>query len=239
MSDINDLHGVFPTPLRWNAEAGVLGYGTYDAATGERSIEEIELGSPEAKFVMDYACRARGYGLIRVGLYDMRLSPIGSPTPEWPGDPDFKPAIGCWMWNPPLGELRLETAGAMFRKAIVAVWDRCRTFKEASEGLQPVVFFIDRRNRLVKAVGKTFWEPIIDIIGWVPRDKVPPFALRAPTVKPPVALDSQVSHALLGHLKQKALAPSRGKAKPGAALKRGSLNEFLDDRLPDDPIPEL
>jgi hypothetical protein len=239
MSDISDLHGVFPTPLRWNAEAGVLGYGTYDGATGERSIEEIELGSPQAKFVMDYACRERGYGLIRVGIYDMRLTPIGSPPPQWPDDPDFKPAIGCWMWNPSLGELRLETNGAMFRNAVVAVWDRCQTFKEASEGLQPVVFFIDRRERLVKPVSKTFWEPVIDIINWVPRDKVPPFALRAPTVKPPLAIDAQVSHALLGHSQQKTLAPPRGKGRSSAALKRGSLNEFLNDRLPDDPIPEL
>jgi hypothetical protein len=233
MSDISDLRGVFPTPLRWNAEAGVLGYGTYDGATGERGVEEIELGSPEAKFVMDYACRERGYGLIRVGLYDMRLGPIGSPPPEWPGDPDFKPAIGVWMWNPSCGELRLETNGAMFRNAVVAVWDRCRTFKEASEGLQPVVFFIDRREQLVKSVGKTFWEPVVDIINWVPRDKVPPFALREPTVKPPVALDSQIKHALLEHLQKKAPSRSQPKAKSGKPPKRGSLDDLLDDEIPD------
>src|SRR5215471_16720753 len=99
VSDINDLRGVFPTPLRWNAEGGILGIGVFDDATGERSVEEIELGSAKAKFVMDLSTRERGYGLIRSGLYDIRLRPVGSLPPDWPGDEDFKPAIGCWVWN--------------------------------------------------------------------------------------------------------------------------------------------
>src|SRR6516164_7830220 len=96
-TDISDLHGVYPTSLRWNAELGVLGHTVYDEVTGERSITEIELGSPSAKFVMDLATRERGYALIRKGVYDMRLSPVGCPAPEWPGDDDFKAAIGCWL----------------------------------------------------------------------------------------------------------------------------------------------
>jgi hypothetical protein len=255
MSDITDLHGVFPTPLRWNAEAGVLGYGVYDEATGERDVKEIELASPQAKFVMDLDTRERGYGLIRTGLYDMRLTPVGSAPPQWPGDDDFKPAVACWLWNPPLGELRLETNGAMFRTAVSAVWDRCRTFTEAAQGLQPVIHFADRQERLIRAIGKTFWAPVINIIGWVPRDKVPPFALRPPTVKPPIAIDSQVRHALLQHVQQKEPVRAQGKAKSSAVTqgvlrashhksevfgpRQAALEDFLDDRLPDDPVPEL
>src|SRR5262245_12687576 len=103
MSDISDLYGIYATPLRWNAEAGILGYGCYDETTGERTVKEIELGSSLATFVMDLATRERGYGLIRKNVYDMRLTPVNSPPPPWPDDEDFKAAIGVWMWNPTLG----------------------------------------------------------------------------------------------------------------------------------------
>ena len=102
MSDIGDLVGVYPAPLRWNAEQGLLGITPYDPNIGGRQFIEIELGSSAAKFVLDYATRERGYGKIQVGFYDMRLTPVGS-RPPWPGDADYKPAIGMWLWNPALG----------------------------------------------------------------------------------------------------------------------------------------
>ena len=85
MSDLSDLHGIFPNSLRWNAETGILGIAVYNAETGERELQEILLGSAAATFVMDLATRERGYGLIKVGVYDMRLTPVGSPAPPWPG----------------------------------------------------------------------------------------------------------------------------------------------------------
>ena len=164
----------------------------------------------------------------------MRLTPVNSPAPPWPGDDEFKPAIGCWLWNPILGELKLETNGAMFRGAVSAVWDRCGTFAEASDGLQPVINFVDRREQAFATLGKSFWVPIIDIIGWVTRDKVPPFALREPTVKPPAALDVQLKHALLNAPRPEQIpVRSQGKVKAPAPLKRGALEEILDDELPE------
>ena len=56
----------------------------------------------------------------------MKLSPVGSPPPPWPENEEYKPALGCWMWNPTFGELRLETNAAIFRQAIASVWDQCR-----------------------------------------------------------------------------------------------------------------
>ena len=175
---------------------------------------------------MDLATRERGYGLIRSGLYDMRLSPVGAPAPEWPGDDDFKPAIGCLLWNPPLGELRLESNQATLLRSFYELWDRARTFKEAGEGLQPVVHFTDRLELFYRQIGKTFIAPVIDIIGWLPRDKVPPFAMRAPTVKAPMALDSQVRFALLG-------APKQTRGKSSGPAKRGSFDDILDDEIPE------
>jgi hypothetical protein len=225
-ADISDLHGVYATPLRWNAETGVLGYGAYNETTGERKIIEINLDSPRAKFVMDLATRERGYGLIRSGLYDMRLSPVGAPPPEWPGDDDFRPAVACWLWNPPLGELRLESNQATLLRSFSELWDRARTFKEAAEGLQPVVHFSGRRERFYRQIGKAFIAPVIDIIGWVPRDKVPPFAMRAPTVKAPAALDTQVRFALLG-------APKQTPGKSSEPANPGSLDDILEDEIPE------
>jgi hypothetical protein len=225
-SDISDLRGVFPTTFRWNAETGAPAHSAFDEVTGERPLIEIELGSSRAKFAMDLATRERGYGLIRTGLYDMRLSAVGTPAPDWPGDEDFKPAIGVWLWNPPLGELRLESNQATVVRAISALWDRARSFKEAAEGLQPVIHFVDRREQSYPRIGKTFMAPVIDIVGWVPRDKVPPFALREPTVKAPLALDSQVHFALLG-------APKQTRGKSSAPAKCGSLGDFLDDDIPE------
>src|SRR6202012_1503089 len=103
----------------------------------------------------------------------------------------------CFVWNPRLGELRLETNAVIFFNAINALWNYCRTFEEATAGLQPIVEFVGRRERFIKKVGKMFYAPVIELLDWVPRDKVPPFALREPTVKPPAALDNQVKFALL------------------------------------------
>ena len=119
MSDLSGLHGVYPTSLRWNAEAGFLGVSDFNPESGERELRGIELGQP-ATFAMDLATRERGYGLIRAGVYDMRLTPVGSPAPTWPGDEEFKPALGCWLWAPAHGELRFETNGAIARQAMMA-----------------------------------------------------------------------------------------------------------------------
>jgi hypothetical protein len=224
MSDLSDLHGVYPTSLRWNAETGVLGISIFNSQIGGRELQEIELGQP-ATFVLDLATRERGYGLIKTAVYNMTLTPVGSPVPQWPGDEEYKLAVGCWVWNPTFGELRLETKAAIFRQAVVAVWDECRSKVEAAEGLQPIIRFVDRVPVPIKAVGKTFQGPIIKIVGWVERDKIPGWAARTPTVSPPAALP-----ILPAPPAQAAAAPAKKpvKARKGAA-KAG----------PDDPLADL
>jgi hypothetical protein len=156
MSDLGDLHGVFPVSIRWNAEDGYLAYSSLNLETGERELKTIPLGQ-EATFVLDLATRERGYGLIKFGTYDMKLAPVGSPPPPWPGDgEEYKPALGCWLWNPTLGELRLETNAAIFRQAVASVWDQCRLEPSAVAGQQPVVRFTERSPVLIKAVNKFF-----------------------------------------------------------------------------------
>ena len=117
MSDLEKSYTEFTNSLRWNAEAGILSVSIYDLEAGGRELKEILLGAP-ATFVLDLATRERGYGLIRVGVFDMRLSPVGAPLPPRPTDDGYKGAIGCWLWNPEFGELRLEATATLFCQAI-------------------------------------------------------------------------------------------------------------------------
>lgn len=136
---------------------------------------------------LDLATRERGYGLVKVGVFDMRLVPVGNPAPPWPGE-EFKAAVGAWLWAPQYGEVRLETNASIFRQAILDVWDRARFEPLAAENQQPVISFTDRTLRSIKSVGEDFWSAVIKIIGWVPRDQVPGWKERAPTVTAPSAL---------------------------------------------------
>ena len=237
MSDLSDLHGIFPDSLRWNAETGVLGVGVFSPESGEREVREILLGNT-ATFVMDLATRERGYGLIKVGQYDMKLAPVGSPAPPWPGDEEYKPAVGCWVWNPALGELRLETNAAIFRQAIASVWDQTRFASEAIRGEQPVIRFVDRVDVQIKSVGKTFSGPVIEVIGWFERNNVPGWKERTPTVSPPAApplLAAASVPAPATPTAKKSVKGKQGPAKPGPA--KPGPDDPIDDILGGDSIP--
>jgi hypothetical protein len=246
MSDLGDLHGIFPTSIRWNAEEGILGISVFNPETGEREIQEIELGAP-ATFAMDLATRVRGYGLIRVGLYDMKLTPVGTPPPPRPDDDEYKPALGCWLWNPAFGELRLETNGAIARQAITAVWDEARFEPQAVAGLQPVVCFAGSTPVFIKPVNKMFFGPIIKTVGWVERNQVPGWADRAPTVAPPKTLAALPTTNAAPAIETKAKAPDKAEAKakadpkgrtPGAVTitsgrQKSAIREEVERRRPD------
>jgi hypothetical protein len=233
MSDLSDLHGVFPVSIRWNAEEGCLTYSTLNSETGERELKTIPLGE-EATFVLDLATRERGYGLIKFGTYDMKLAPVGSPPPPWPGDgEEYKPALGCWLWNPTHGELRLETNAAIFRQAVANIWEQCRGHPSAMAGQQPVIRFTDRSPVFVKAVNKSFYAPVIKIIGWVKRDRIPGWSARAPTVQLPAALPvlpGSSADAAEPAAKKPGKARQVAGAKPGS---RGHLADLIDDEIPD------
>jgi hypothetical protein len=233
MSDLSDLHGVFPTSLRWNAELGVLGISVFNPETGERELQEIELGKP-ATFVMDLATRERGYGKIKTGVYEMALSPVGSPPPPWPDDDEFKPAIGVWLWCPAHGELRLETNATIFRQAVTNIWDTARFEPQAAEGQQPIVSFVNRIPVPVKAVNKVFSGPVIKILSWVERNKVPGWANRPPTVAPPAAMPMlAAAPAQASDPAHAAEKPARAKvkARQGAAKPEPEPPPF-DDEIP-------
>jgi hypothetical protein len=250
MSDLSDLEGIFPNSLRWNAEDGRLSISAYDAEAGERGLQEIDLG-PDATFVMDMATRTRGYGLIKTGIFDMQLTPVGSPPPPNPAG-EYKPALGVSTWHPQYGELRLETNGAIFRDAVQALWDNTRFKPEAAEGQQPVVRFVDRVPRYIKKVNKSFLAPVIEIIGWAERDAIPGWKERPATVPTPKALPLLPASSTPGQstapsaMKPLARNPSPADAQPlkggrgrmtitsgRTARGRGSARDELTKRGPD------
>lgn len=238
MSDLSDLHGVFPTSIRWNAKTGFLAISIFNSEAGERELREIELGQP-ATFAMDLATRERGYGLIKVGIYDMRLTPVGSPAPPWPDDEEFRPAVGAWLWNPTFGELRLETNGSIVRQAVVNVWDAARFAPEAEAGLQPVICFTDSVAVPVKSVGEIFRGPVIKIVGWIERDKVPGWAERPATVAPPKAFTALPTAApAIGTQVKKVSHKTKTKAETKAKPASGDgPNDDISDILGGDDVP--
>jgi hypothetical protein len=176
------------------------------------------------------ATRERGYGLIKTGVYDMKLTPVSSPAPTWPGDAEFKPALGCWLWNPTYGELRLETNAAIFRQAVASVWDKARSEPQAAEGLQPVIRFTDRVSTFIKTVNKTFFAPKTQIVGWAERDRVPGWSARPPTVSPPAAPPILLAPS--------APAPAAPAVNKPAKTRKGAAKPALDDPPPfNDEIP--
>jgi hypothetical protein len=236
MTDLSDLDGIFPNSVRWNAEDGFLAISAYNSETAERELREVPLGR-EATFALDLLTRERGYGQIRVGVYEMRLTPIGSPPPPKPDDPEFRPALGCWLWNPNIGEVRLETNATLFREAVANIWDKSRFEPQAAEGLQPVICFADRVSKLIRQVNKTFYAPVIKIAGWVERGKVPGWQERAPTVAPPKALP--ILSAPSTPISAPA-APAAPAVKKTAKIKRAAKpgpDDGLGGLLDNDPIP--
>jgi hypothetical protein len=237
MSDLSDLQGVYGPSLRWNSEAGELVIMTTNEMF-EREPRMLELGTQQARFVADMATRERGYGKVAVGLYEMVMTPVGSPPPPIPSDPEFKPALGLFLWSPVFGEVRLETCAAILRQTIDGFWTRYRSFAEASKGLQPIVDFLGRREILVKKRGTSYWTPDINIAGWIDRDKIAPFRLREPTVKPPTPIDSQIPFAPrpgLADLQKRTRQQLKSKPKSSAPQKpstKDTLADLLDDEIP-------
>jgi hypothetical protein len=242
MSDISDLQGVIPTSIRWGAMEGDLSYTSIDLTTGERVRVPIELGSPQARFVLDWHTRERGYADIRVGYYHAVLSAVGAPPPEWPGEP-YKPAIGCWLFSPIFGECRLETNQVTFLTPITALWDKVKSTEDIADGMSPVFSFIDRFP-LTYPTG-TFQGPVLDLLGFYPRDRVPCFARRKITVGvQAAALDDRAFVALPPAPPATSKAPQQPRPSPRPPKTAESLKPDLDRWIDgagefDDDVPEL
>ena len=235
MSDISDLEGIFAPWLRWSSEVGMLGRATPSAADG-RGIEELPLGTNDAKWVFDMARRQRGYGKFRKGFRDAILTPVGTAPPQHPGDPDYKPMLSIEAFHPSYGEHVFEASASNLMRVVSGIWDQCRRYEEFYRGLQPVWFFADRYERPEPSVDKIFWLPVIEIIGWIEREKLP-FHARPVTVPPPSARPSLEDMGAPSGTP----IPLRQSHKPEAiAAPKAAVKEDLDDEVPSfatTPVP--
>jgi hypothetical protein len=242
MTDLAGMPGAYAPRARWASENGILGIGVYNAILGDRTVEPIELGSPEAKFAIDLLTRQKGWGLIREGFYDFKMVSVDDPWPPSPGS-DFKPAYGLDGWSPRFGEVRFEANGALFRDALVGIVELALKCDEAHAGKCPVIWFTDRRERTFKVSGsKIYWAPIINLAGWYPREKTP-LGVRPPTnrITGPAANAAQLPHEPLStesNLKARLAQPVR-LTRPGGqpATRRGDSppprkDDDLDDNIP-------
>ena len=174
----------------------------------EQERSPIPLNSSASTFVMDVLRREHGRGRIATGTYKMQLVPVGQDVPPIPEDElpfvkDYKPAIGVDLWNPKYGLVRLESTAAYVRAAIKKVWREYAREPEAARGELPVIRFVGSRQKSPpKFPNKTYYPPIIERVGFVPRAKVPEFAAREPTVPLPVLTqnDSQLAGTQRGRV---------------------------------------
>jgi len=178
--------------------------------------------APGSQWAIDMLTRQRGYGKSTDKEFTMHLSPVGEPLPpDIPRDPELKPALPMMLWNPQLGEAVMTTCSAILRTAVNAMWERHKSFGEASEGLQPIVTFGEPRE--VEAAKRTFLAPQITISGWVERDEIPPFAMQPPIVKLPPRLDAQIGFSAL---------LATGTNRRAKRQKPADLADDLDDEIP-------
>jgi hypothetical protein len=168
--------------------------------------------------------RERGYGKATDKEFKMYLSPVGAPLPPNipEDDPELKPALSMALWSPSFGDAVMTTCGAIVRTAVNAMWTRYRSFREASDGLLPIITFGEAHE--IEVAKRAFQAPQIDITGWVKRETIPSFALLPPTVSPPPPVDAQIGFSAIPAITTKA------KHKPPKA---GTLRDMLDDKIPD------
>ena len=238
-----DNNGSYLPSIRWNSEEEtdqLVYVETNEVFEQERS--PIPLNSSASTFVMDVLRREHGRGRIATGTYKMQLVPVGQDVPPIPEDElpfvkDYKPAIGVDLWNPKYSLVRLESTAAYVRAAIEKVWREYAREPEAARGELPVIRFVGSRQKSPpKFPNKTYYPPIIERVGFVPRAKVPEFAAREPTVPLPVLAqnDSQLATVMRAQLE----APPRETPVPKSKKTGGPsrLEDDLDDSVPDDDV---
>ena len=97
MSDLDDLGyaKIRPDSLRFNGLTGCLTINRYSPETRRSTATEIPPGS---RWAVDVLTRERGYGRVTDSIFDMRLSPVGSPPPVIEDEDLFKTAVSMLLY---------------------------------------------------------------------------------------------------------------------------------------------
>ena len=181
-----------------------------------------------ATFVIDLATRERGYGLIKSGVYDMKLTPVGSPPPPWPERRRVQAGARLLDVEPDV-----RRAPARDQRGDLPAGHRQRMGPVPGLSRRPrracnlsSVSSIASRSRSRRSIRHSIG-PVIKIVGWVERDKVPGWASprRRPSRRPrPCRSCPRRRLRLRRRLQSRSRRrPRRAAAKPG----------------PDDPLADL
>jgi hypothetical protein len=224
--------GDFLPSIRYNTESGELTCSVSNQFF-EREQHPIPLNTSASTFVIDMLTREHGRGHIEVGTYKMYLAPVSQPIPPVPAGEDpknFKAALAMNMWNPTCGLARLEATSQYLKAAIRLIWNEYSTSKEGAEGLMPVVRFTGTKTVTPpKYPNKRYLAPIIERVGFMPREAVPEFAAMEPTNPLPVYVEN--NSQLVSALRAKLEAPK--------AKKTGKPDKLTDSEDLNDPIGDL
>ena len=237
-----DDFGRYPDNLRWNGEEGRLFLVTSNEVFEQEKIP-IELNTTSSTFAVDTLRRERGLVHIEVGIYEAYLSPVGQPVPELPPGADrtkFKAAIGVDVWNPAYGLLRLEACSAYVKGAVGRIFQLYARAPEAANGLVPVIRFVDSQPVTPKRYpNKTYYAPRIDLVGCLPREKIPEFAAMEPTVPLPAAITNDSQLAAVLRAKLEGPKPEKEIPKPRSTGRKSKNSKGVPFEIPDDDLEDF
>lgn len=242
----------FIPSFRYNTLTAIAGFTSFDPAAGGFVINEITLGSDEARFAMGISWRRSGWNLIGPagsGVFDVVTVPAGQPLPQRPSD-NHKPCRAVPLWSPLTQEVNWTISSWNMVQTFDHLINATRRYEEATRGLQPIVFFAGVHEVWNQKQGGNLYLLDMRIEDWVDPQAIPCFRDRPPTVPPPVILPVQPHHPGPASLPSGAAA-SPETAKPAKAAgwpqsrrvesarpvspspKRESLEDLLDDDISD------
>jgi len=238
----DDFEGGFKPSIRWNSELATdqLTYNQVNEFF-ERESEPIELNCSASTFIMDTLTREHGRVRIATGVYKALFAPVGMEVPPIPEDElpfanDYRPGLGCDLWNARYDLVRIESNARYVCAAIHKVWREFAREPEAAQGMVPVIRFIGCHRVSPKNYpNKIYYPPIIERVGSISRQQVPEFAVTAATVPPPVRVenDNALGAALRARLeapkprREETVEPKKTTRKP--PKKRDDFDDDIED----------
>jgi hypothetical protein len=212
MDDTN-YDGSFQNSLRFNSLTGRIGFTVFEPATGGFVLQEITLGTDEARFAMGISWREHGWALIEPGTFDVVTTPVGTKMPEKPS-PDHKRCRVVPMYSELTGELRWTVASFNMVMTLDHLWNSFRRSAEAAAGKQPIVFFAGLHEVPNQRVAESNLF-LLDIVvpDWVEPWAIPGWGERPVTVPPPVILPMLLASS---RDRQRLTGPEPSKSAPDA-----------------------
>jgi hypothetical protein len=211
--------------LRPSALTGDLTVNHFDVVLQERITFVVPVGS---EWVPDMHRRRRGWLETGDGIFDPRMTPVGTEPPAQPSE-GHKPGVAWELWNQQYGLCEMITNSTITRSAILAFWEDYKAQPEAARGLLPVVRFSEPITvKMGKNNPRLFYAPNPSIVGWVERDTIAAFRDRPMTVALPSASPEQLTYTPVAPQ----IAPPARRSGRAPAPVRDTTRDDINDAIP-------